>query len=242
MARTLSLVLDEECHISLTLMKDEAENIDKFTTGFENSDGIREQFKDQIEEFLNDNKNFIDYVKKETGKNYRGGIVLLDTLERNGTELFIEREMVLYKKHTIIYPKLIRQDVMKEFLNEDKKRAARLDTDTFTTTYMHYRIKDNNFNTKKNIEEITHFIKNGKFYEKIRLMFKAYEKLRIRNNFKTVDFLYKELINTEQEKINEEEQALIEFYKNKTPDLRDKYKDYTIEQLINSEDDYGLTR
>ena len=242
MERTLSLVLDEYCKVSLTLMKDEAENIDEFTTRFENSEELRNNFKDKIESFLHENKIFIDYVKEQTGKNYRGSIVLLQAIQKNETELDVERQLVLYKKHLIVYPFLIKQDIMKEYLNEDKKRATKLNTPTFTTNYMHYRIKDHNFDTKKNIDEIKYFIKISNFYEKLRLIFKAYEKIRIYKGYKTVDAIYKNLKDEEQNKIKEEEEAWMEYKENKTPDLRDKYKNYSIEDLINSSDDYDYTR
>ena len=242
MKRTLSLVLDEECKVSLTLMEDEISVIDEFTTKFENSEEIRNYFQTQINDFLEKNKDFIEYVKKQTGKNYRGGIVLLNTLEKNNTELIIDREMVLYKKHLVIYPKLIKQDIMKEYLNEDKKRAARFNVPAFTTNYMYYRIKDNNFDTKKNIGEILYFIKSSNFYEKIRLIFKAYEKIRKIKNYCSVDAIYKKILQEKEDKVKEEQEALKEFYQNKTPDFRDKYKGLTPKELINSEDDYGISR
>ena len=57
MERTLSLVLDDECKISLTLMQDDAVKIDGFTSKkFENSEQIRDYFKKQIADFLEKNK------------------------------------------------------------------------------------------------------------------------------------------------------------------------------------------
>ena len=108
MERTLSLVLDEDCKLSLTLMKDDAVKIDEFTTKkFENSEQIREYYKKQIDEFLEQNKNYINSITRNTGRKFRGRIVILESREKNGNLDYVEKR-VLYKKHLVAFKELIK--------------------------------------------------------------------------------------------------------------------------------------
>ena len=90
MERTLSLVLDEEGFVSLTLMQDDAIKIDEFTTKkFEDSEQIREHFKSQIDNYLEENKRYVEAISKGRGKNFRGRIVILEPHEHDGSLYFI---------------------------------------------------------------------------------------------------------------------------------------------------------
>lgn len=90
----LSLVLDEKGEIRLDLIKNQdLEVVDQYTTTKENHNDIREDYKKEIESFLELNKNYISNFKRESNK--KGSIVITFSDETNR----LRKLRVLYKKN-----------------------------------------------------------------------------------------------------------------------------------------------
>lgn len=91
----LSLVLDENGEIKLDLIKNQdLEIIDKYTITKENHNDIREDYKKEIDDFLELNKNYISTFKKENNK--KGSIVITFKDEVNKHR----KLRVLYQKNS----------------------------------------------------------------------------------------------------------------------------------------------
>lgn len=126
MKANLSLVLDERLEVRLDLMKDvELIEIDKYTTTKKDSKEIREEYKEQIDSFLEMNKKYTDTFKKESNK--KGSIVIVFKDEVNTSR----RLRVLYK-HQI--NKLDMKKVINGVCSAIKK---------FDNLYITHRIMDN---------------------------------------------------------------------------------------------------
>ncbi|MEG2322509.1 MAG: hypothetical protein RSB71_03410 [Bacilli bacterium] len=202
MQRTLSLVLDEECRIALTLKEDDNIELDKFTSHFENSDEIREKFKTIIEPYLIQHQNFIKSVEHKTGKKYRGSIVILEAIGFKEPILEIKKMRVLYKKHLIAFKEMVKNSqTMKKFIVLDSIRANELGIKKLTTPFIQREIRYSNYAVKSQVEFIRAYIKRDKksFYDSLRLIIKAYEEIRKTNpKLKTIEAIYKEYLNQKQ--------------------------------------------
>lgn len=89
----LSLVLDEKGEIRLDLINNQELNIvDEYTSSKENHNEIREDYKEQISNFLELNKNYVASLKLDANK--KGSIVITFTDEANR----LRKLRVLYKK------------------------------------------------------------------------------------------------------------------------------------------------
>lgn len=91
----LSLVLDEKGEIRLDLIKNQdLEIVDQYTVTKENHNDIREEYKEQINNFLELNKNYVASFKRDANK--KGNIVITFTDEVNR----LRKLRVLYKKNS----------------------------------------------------------------------------------------------------------------------------------------------
>lgn len=120
MERYLSIVLNESCTLSKTLIAKEKYELDKYIIkNFDNSEKVREYFKKEIDMFMANNSNLITSIEHNTGKKYRGQIVILQVCE-NGT---LKRIKVLYKTDikNIKNNYISNQDFMKQFIRYYKK-------------------------------------------------------------------------------------------------------------------------
>lgn len=102
MERYLKLVLDDECKIYLTLYKGEKKEVDEYTTKFIDSDEIRYEYSNIIDDFLEENKVLVDSISNSFGHKFRGNIVLLEY--PNG--ITPRKQKVLYKTDLEIYPEI----------------------------------------------------------------------------------------------------------------------------------------
>lgn len=195
MERTLSLVLDDECKLSLTLMRDDAVKIDEFTTKkFENSDQIREFYKKQIDAFLEQNKNYINSITRSTGRKFRGRIVVLEAKENNKTIEYVERR-VLYKKHLVAFKELIKdKGTMTKFLELEKIGYNQHGFRKLISPFLCREIKYTNYKVVSQTDFLRRELKRDKnyFYDVLRIMIKAYEIERKKRNLKTIDAIYKQ--------------------------------------------------
>ena len=201
MERTLSLVLDDEGKLSLTLMCDEAVKIDEFITNrFENSDQIREHFKEQIDSFLEKNKNYLDSVSRKTGKKFRGRIVILEARENNKNIEYIEKR-VLYKKHLVAFKELVKdENTMKKFLQLENIGYNMYGFRRLISPFLSREIKYTNYKVISQTDFLRRELKKEKnnFYDILRLIIKAYESERKQRKLKTIDAIYKEYQNNKK--------------------------------------------
>lgn len=204
MERTLSLVLDDEGKISLTLMKDEADKIDSFTTRkFENSDQIREFYQKKIADFLEKNRNYIEAVSNRSGRRFNGRIVILEARDSNNSLNFIEKR-VLYKKHLVAFKELVKdKPTMEKFVELEKIGYNQYGFRRLVSPFVCREIKYSDFRVKSRVELIRREIKGSKttFYDALRIIIKAYEIERKKRPYlKTIEAIYKKYL---EEKENE---------------------------------------
>lgn len=103
MERCLSLVLDKEARISLTLEKMEAKALDEYISkNFTSSEDVRKKYSKQIEAYLAGHQNFIKEVEESNGKRYAGSIVITELQD----DLTVKRIKVLYKKDIRIFKEI----------------------------------------------------------------------------------------------------------------------------------------
>lgn len=103
MERCLSLVLDKEAGISLTLEKMEAKALDEYISkNFTSSEDVRKKYSKQIEAYLAEHQNFIKEVEESNGKRYAGSIVITELQD----DLTVKRIKVLYKKDIRIFKEI----------------------------------------------------------------------------------------------------------------------------------------
>ena len=201
MERTLSLVLDDEGKVSLTLMQDEANKIDEFTTKkFEDSEQIRDYFKDEIEKFLKEKKSYIDAISKRLGKKYRGRIVILEVQNKDNNLVFHERR-VLYKKHFKVFKEIIKnKNVMLRFLKLEEVGRTKYGYPMLAPEFLRREIRFSDFRVKSRVELIRKEIKRSKcFFDILRIMIKSYNTEREFNpSLETIDSMYKRLQKKEQ--------------------------------------------
>lgn len=204
MERTLSLVLDDEGKISLTLMKDEANKLDDFTTkNFENSEEIRNFFKDKIEKYLEENKKYVETVTKKTGKKFRGRIIILEVIEEDSNLYFIEKR-VLYKKHLIAFKELVKDEkTMKRFLKLEKIGYNQYRFRRLVSPFLVREISTADYRKNNRVEIIRREIKKSKknFYDMLRIICKAYEYERGARNLPTIDMIYKNYKETKEQEL-----------------------------------------
>lgn len=211
MESSLSLVLDEEGKISLTLFSGSSNEVDDYTIkNFNSSEDIRKKYEKQINEFLLKNDNYIQSVIKRTGRQFRGRIVILQAINKND-ELSIIQRRVLYKKNLIVAREAIKN---KKVMNV----VACIDTNGFVnpemyedlnikikngkfqlTPFIKGLIKQEKYDTQSNLKNVRSWLNNNSstYYEKIRLLSSGYEHARtLYKSLKTSDALYKEYLES----------------------------------------------
>ncbi len=195
MERTLSLILDEEGRVSLTLMKDKADNIDKFTTKFEDSEMIRKKFKKQIEQYLKENKEYVQAISKKRGQLFRGRIAILEATIRNDSLCLVEKR-VLYKKHLVAFNTIIKdKPTMLRFLQLEQIGYNQYGFKKLISPFLTREIRYANYKVVSSINLIKREIKRENFYDILRIICKAYEiERKKRSDLKTIEAIYKENI------------------------------------------------
>lgn len=202
MEKTLSIVLDEYGKKSKTLMMGQNFDIDKFTTKFESSEDLREYFKDEINRYLESEKAYINACKRKNN----GRIVTLEIIETSYNSYYFNLKRVLYKKHLAILNELIKnRKVIQRYIWLSKTRANELGIKSLVAPALIRETKCSAFKSQADFNRIKDFLgfKNSKenFYEKVRLLIKAYEDVRKSDKtLPTIDTLYKEITNKYEEK------------------------------------------
>ena len=94
MKRYLSIVLDEKCMVSKTIIDGDSFKLDEYVSKrYNNSEEIRQEYDFIVDEFLERNKQMIENIEKKNNKKYRGQIVILEVLNDGS----LKRVKVLYK-------------------------------------------------------------------------------------------------------------------------------------------------
>lgn len=165
--RILALVLDKENNIYLKLKEDESNKLDDYIiNNFNNSEEIRQAYKNQCEEFLDKNKDYIGNMKK---KNYRGSIVLLE--KKDNTYI---KKRVLYKNtfkdvnELLCNYEIVRKLAYIDYLNEKNSKLV------VFSPYERKIIRfSKEYEYKKMISKFKKELKDEKKYDDIRNIFKS---------------------------------------------------------------------
>ena len=191
MQRSLSLVLDPEFRLCLNLKKDEADEIDDFTTkNFESSLDIRKCFDKQIKQFLEENKRYIYEVEHRSGKKFRGRIVVLEATNKNDSLILIEKR-VLYKKHKSAFKEMVKdKKTMLKFLEFENIGAIQYGYRRLISQFLRQQITYLDYNSKSKVNFITKELKQKNFYDILRIIVKAYEFERKKRNLPTIEEIY----------------------------------------------------
>lgn len=182
MERCLSLVLDKEARISLTLEKMEAKALDEYISkNFTSSEDVRKKYSKQIESYLAEHQNFIKEVEESNGKSYAGSIVITELQD----DLTVKRIKVLYKKDIRIFKEISKN---KKFILAVENRDyinyinSIKNKENYYRIFAEYYAKELRFRS----ENLNHFkritgswreaIKESRYYyEIIRRVLKEYE-------------------------------------------------------------------
>lgn len=193
MQRTLSLVLDDKGLIKLDLYVGTSDEIDKYTTRFDNATNLRKKYQKQIDAFLQQHKDFLDSRDKNK-KNFYGRIVVL---EKNN-DCYDEKK-VLFKKHLIAFKNYIYKDkrTMQEFERLEKYGYETLNKKKLISYYLAREIRyEGTFAIKSRVEKIKRDInKDEDFYDILRIIIKAYKRQReSRPNLPSIEQIYSEYL------------------------------------------------
>lgn len=210
MERYLSLVLDRDDNISLTLEKMEARELDIYISkNFNSSEEIREKYKHIIEPYLEQHKNYL------ASKTHKRGRIVITELQEN---LITEEKRVVYKKSLIIFHEITKikkfidilqdRDYIRSANNEEYKRIFSPD---YGVEIKFHTQSPNKYN--KVMGRWRNVIKDYTlYYDLIRRVLKEYEEIRLEPMYKdlqlpTLDAVYSEYLkekkkNLEQRRIN----------------------------------------
>ena len=243
MERYLVIALDENCNIYKTLMKAESNELDKFTSKFEDTYDIRKHFEKQIEEFFNDNADTIKNMEEKNNRKETGDIVVNEVNEYG----MPERKRVIYKKSIIVFKEIIKKrSFMQVMARYDHYGKAKNNFSIFSG-FENYIIM-NDFTYKQgtflaNVSKWkTRIKKSENYYNIIRVFLKKYNEKYNELGLKSMDAIYKEYkINTELK--NKEKQIYEEEVEDEI--IEDDYLIY-MENLYNTvskqDDDVDLDR
>lgn len=188
MQRNLSLVLDKDAKISLTLETMEAKELDKYISkNFNSKDDVRTKYKSVIDEYLKQHQRFLDEVKQKTGRDYAGSIVITELQE----DLSVKRVKVLYKKDIRIFKEITNNSkFILAFENRDYINYinALKNEEQYQRIFLDYYAKELRF---RNMDNNKFKRVMGQWRNAIKESYRYYE--IIRTTLKEYDLRYKEL-------------------------------------------------
>lgn len=204
MERILCLVLDEDAKIKLPLFEGTSDEIDEYTTKFDNADTLRKKYKDEIASFLEQHQDFFDARDPEK-KKYYGRIVVLE--KHNG---YYEQKRVLFKKHLIAFKNFIYKDklTMQEFARLERVGYVEYNKKRLLSSFVLRKISlDGTYAYKTKVEEIKRDINNDSdFYDILRIIIKAYKHQReLRPHLPTIERIYSEYVEAKKAKKKEKD-------------------------------------
>lgn len=243
MERYLVIALDENCNIYKTLMKAESNELDKFTSKFEDTYDIRKHFEKQIQEFFNDNADTIKKMEEKNNRKETGDIVVNEVNE-NGMP---ERKRVIYKKSIIVFKEIIKKrSFMQKMAVYDKLRKTQNKFSIFSEFEKYIIMNEYTYGQSSFLTNVskwkTRIKKSENYYDIIRVFLKKYNQKYNELGLKSMDAIYKEYkINTELK--NKEKQIYEEEVEDEI--IEDDYLIY-MENLYNTvskqDDDVDLDR
>lgn len=218
MERTLSLIIDDEAKLNLTLFSGTCQEIDEYTMkNFVNSEEIRKKYAKEIEPFLSANQAYIAASEKATGRKNRGKIVLLESVQK-GTEHYLIQQRVLYKSAPHVAKEAIKSRKVMQvvacidsngkinpglynrlniFQNKGKYRLSR---------FVNELISKSNYPTQTNLRNVRQWLKYSEetYYEKIRLLVTSYSHARrLYPGLKTPERIYSEYLESRKRPVFE---------------------------------------
>lgn len=220
MERTLSLVLDTDAKISLTLEKMEAKALDEYISkNFNSSEEVRKKYASVIDEFLSKHQNFIQKVETDNNKRYAGSIVITELQD----DLTVKRIKVLYKRDIRIFKEITKNSHFilglenRDYINyvnalKNNENYKRIFLDYYAKELRFRNVSEAKF--KRVMEQWRSAIKQSyRYYDIIRAVLKEYEnryqqlKLPSPNNIYSTYLASKSLMNKSKE-LEKEIQAL----------------------------------
>ncbi len=182
MERCLSLVLDKDCKISLTLEKMEAKSLDEYISkNFTSSEDIRKKYAKKIEPYLNDHQNFIKEVEDNNERHYAGSIVITELQD----DLTVKRIKVLYKKDIRVFKEISKSKEFilaienRDYINYINSIKNETKYNRIFSEYYGRELKfrsENPNNFKRVMGSWRNAIKESyRYYEIIRIVLKEYE-------------------------------------------------------------------
>lgn len=201
MKRSLSLVLDRDDNIYLTLETMEARELDLFVSKkFNSSDEIREYYKSVIDPFL---EQYRKYLENKTHK--RGRIVITELQD----DLTIEEKRVIYKKSLIIFHEITKNKKFIDILQDrdyirsaNDKNYRRIFSEDYGVEIKFHSQTPSKYN--RLMGQWRNVIKDYRFYyDLIRSVLKEYEEIRTDIKYKnlnlpTLDAVYNEFLKEKQ--------------------------------------------
>jgi len=235
MERILCLVLDEEAKIKLPLFEGTPDEIDQYTTKFANAEDLRKKYKVQIDNFLEENKEFLESRDPEK-KKYNGRIVVLEN--QNG---IYEQKRVLFKKHLIAFKNFIYKDraTMQEFVHLQNIGYTQHNKKKLLTSFVINKISySGNYQYKTKVEEIRRDINaSSAFYDIVRIIIKAYKHQReLRPNLPTIEAIYQEYVETKKQQ-KEERDAKKRADKEKLEELKEALSSHAFKPHVRPNND-----
>ena len=238
MERSLTLVLngreDNKLYLPttkfLTLKSMEAKELDYYISKkFDSSSDVRTEYSSEIQAFLEENKSFIETVEKNTGKKFRGSIVITEL----GEDLILERKKVLYKKDIILFQEIIQNKKFilalnaRDYINysnalKEKQSYIRIFPEYFSRE-LHFRCT-NDSQFKKILGQWTNTIKASScYYDIIRRVLKEYESRCAELKLDSLDVIYTRYKDLKKQ---QEDRKEVTF----SIDVPTRYKNYADEE------------
>lgn len=199
MERELCLVLDTKGEYRLKLLTGTKQEIDEYTSKFEDSEAIRNKHLDRINVYL---EQYKESLEKSNNPSYKGRIVVVDP-KYVGMEITKYQKKTLFKKHIVSFKELIKsQNAMTSFCSYELKK----ENNCYISKYFSDMIK--RYWMKKGTKtEINRWLKEekekGNYYEIVRDLLNSYEIQRTKNEkLPSCDEIYKQYLTEKAERIS----------------------------------------
>lgn len=116
MDKTFELIIciDKLGTKKIVLEKNTIDKIDKLTTSFENSDEIRCYFSEQVDEFEEKYKIYMENLSEKNNRKENGDITIIGTINKEK-----RRIRVLYNKHMEVFEYIIRNEDFQKYLRKN---------------------------------------------------------------------------------------------------------------------------
>ncbi len=214
MERTLALVFNNDGTTVLPLMTGDQDEIDEFTSQFEDADQLRGAYIDEIKKFMVDN-----YRQMPRDGSYKNGQIALYRGNcykfSNFNYKYDNRVKVLYKKDVIIANEIINQDLLTKLKEALSDKGTKLNDSIISKT-------DNK-------------------YDKLRNLISVYESGRKGTKFQTLAKIYDEYLAAQAGQVSFDfEEDYVPEYKRLGLTDEDMQELYADEDKDKFENDFNL--